>query len=141
MQLLEPCGFEGSLRTLQRYISGLREAQGLPPVRIKVNQALPKVDPQTPPFTPRQAAYLVVLRPENREAEETDLLEQLAQQHPELALLIELADEFLELLRKRQADTFDNWLVKAADCTIKPLQTFARGLFDAYAAVKASMMK
>ena len=58
MTLLKPCGFEGSLRTLQRYISGLREAQGLPPVRIKVNQALPKVvDPQTPPFTPRQAAY------------------------------------------------------------------------------------
>ena len=76
MQLLKPCGFEGSLRTLQRYISGLREAQGLPPTRIKVNQALPKVvDSQSPPFTPRQAAYLVVLRPENRQAEETDLLE------------------------------------------------------------------
>ena len=67
MKLLRPCGFEGSLRTLQRYISGLREAQGLPPVRIKVKQALPKViDPQTKPFTPRQAAYLVV--PETRES-------------------------------------------------------------------------
>jgi transposase len=141
MQLLAPCGFEGSLRTLQRYISGLREAQGLPPVRIKVNQALPKVvDPQTPPFTPRQAAYLVVLRPENRQAEETDLLEQLVKQHPDLALLVELADEFLELLRKRQADALDNWLMKAAGCTIKPLQTFAKGLFDDYAAVKASLM-
>ncbi|MFG6107758.1 hypothetical protein U2F10_36405 [Leptothoe sp. EHU-05/26/07-4] len=102
--LLKPCGFEGSLRTLQRYISGLREAQGLPPVRIKVNQALPKVvDPQTPPFTPRQAAYLVVLRPENRQAEETELLEKLVKQHEDLALLVELADEFLQLLRKRQA--------------------------------------
>ena len=78
MQFLKPCGFEGSLRTLQRYISGLREAQGLPPTRIKVNQALPKVvDSQSPPFTPRQAAYLVVLRPENRQAEETDLLERV----------------------------------------------------------------
>lgn len=95
MKLLEPCGFEGSLRTLQRYLSGLREAQGLPPVRMKVNQARPKVvDPQTPPFTPRRAAYLVVLRPENRPAEETDLLEQLAQQHEDLAQLVELADEF-----------------------------------------------
>ena len=36
MKLLAPCGFEGSLRTVQRYVSGLREAQGLPPVRIKV---------------------------------------------------------------------------------------------------------
>ncbi|MEM6840568.1 MAG: ISL3 family transposase [Cyanobacteria bacterium P01_C01_bin.120] len=141
MKLLAPCGFEGSLRTLQRYICGLREAQGLPPVSIKVNQALPKVvDPQTPPFTPRQAAYLVLLRPENRQAEETDLLEQLAQQHEDLAQLIELADEFLELLRKRQADVFDDWLMKAAGCTIKPLKTFVKGLFDDYAAVKASLM-
>ena len=141
MKFLKPCGFKGSLRTLQRYISGLREAQGLPPVRIKVKQALPKVaDPQTKPFTPRQAAYFVVLKPENRQAEETDLLEQLVKQHPDLALLLELADEFLELIRKRQADAFDDWLMKALTCNIKPLKTFAKGLFDDYAAVKASMM-
>lgn len=120
---------------------GLRDAQGLPPVRNKVNHALPKViDPQTPPFTPRQAAYFVVLRPENRQAEETDLLEQLTRQHPDLALLVELADEFLQLLRKRKADAFDAWLVKTVGCAIKPLKTFAKGLFDDYAAVKASMM-
>jgi len=141
MTLLKPCGFEGSLRTLQRYISGLRKAQGLPPVRIKVAQALPKVvDPQSPPFTPRQAAYLLVLKPENRQAEETDLLERVMQQHPDLTLLVELADAFLQLLRQRQADAFDDWLLKAASCALKPLQTFAKGLFDDYAAVKASLM-
>ena len=141
LKLLEPYGFEGSLRTLQRYISGLREAQGLPPVRIKVHQMLPKVvDPQTPPFTPRQAAYLVVLKPENRQAEEADLLEQLVKQHEDLGRLVELADEFLELLRNRKADAFDGWLMKAVGCAIKPLQTFVTGLFDDYAAVKASMM-
>ncbi len=81
MKLREPCGFQGSLRTLQRDISGLREAQGLPPVRIKVTQTWPKVvDPQSPPFTPRQAAYLVVLNPDNRQAEETALLERVRQQ-------------------------------------------------------------
>ena len=82
----------------------------------------------------------MVLKPENRQAEETDLLEQLVKQHPDIALLVELADEFLELLRKRQTDAFDDWLMKAVSCTIKPLQTFAKGLFDDYAAVKASMM-
>jgi hypothetical protein len=141
MKLLEPCGFEGSLRTLQRYMSGLRKVQGLPPVRIKVAQALPKVvDPQSPPFTPRQAAYLVVLNPENRQAGETDLLERVRQQHPDLTLLVELADEFLQLLRQRQADAFDDWLLKAASCALKPLQTFAKGVFDDYAAVKASLI-
>lgn len=141
MELLKPCGFEGSLRTLQRYIRGLRKAEGLPPVRIKVTQTLPKVvDPQSPPFTPRQAAYLVVLNPDNRQAEEIDLLERVMQQHPDLTVLVELADEFLELLRNRQADALDDWLLKAATSAIKPLQTFAKGLFDDYAAVKASLM-
>lgn len=140
MGLLKSVGYGGSLRTLQRYISGLREAQGLPPVRIKVIHPLPKVaDAQSPPFTPRQAAYLVVLRPENRQAEDTDLLERVVEQHPSLFSLIGLADEFLQLLRQRQADDFDDWLVKAAACSIKPLQTFAAGLLDDYAAVKASM--
>ena len=140
MGLLQSVGYEGSLRTLQRYTSGLREAQGLPPVRIKVINPLPKVvDAQSPPFTPRQAAYLVVLRPENRQAEDADLLERVVEQHPSLSLLIELANEFLQLLRLRQADEFDDWLVKAAGCSIKPLQTFAAGLLDDYVAVKASM--
>ena len=140
MALLKPVGYEGSLRTLQRYISGLREAQGLPPVRVKVTHRLPKViDSQSPPFTPRQAAYLVVLKPENRQAEDTDLLEQLVQQRPDLMQLVELADEFLNLLRQRQAKLFDSWLLKAASSTIKPLKTFEKGLFDDYAAVKASM--
>jgi len=141
MELLKPCGYEGSLRTLQRYLSGLREAQGLPPVRIKVAQTLPKVlDSQSPPFTPGQAAYLVVLNPENRQAEETDLLNRLVEQHPDLSELIELADEFLLLLRQRQVDAFDGWLLKAASCALKPLQKFAKGLLDDYAAVKASLM-
>ena len=68
------------------------------------------------------------------------MLEQLVKQHPDLALLVELADEFLELIRKRQADAFDDWLMKALTCPIQPLKTFAKGLFDDYAAVKASMM-
>ena len=140
MALLKPAGYEGSLRTLQRYTTGLCQAQGILSPKVKVTQPLPKVvDSQSPPFTPRQAAYLVTLKLENRQAEDTDLLEQLVKQHPDLTLLVELADEFLQLVKKRQASMLDDWLLKAASSSIKPLQTFAKGLFDDYAAVKASM--
>ncbi|MGC1307533.1 MAG: ISL3 family transposase [Phormidesmis sp.] len=129
ISLLKKEGYESSTRTVQRYIKGLRKAQGLPPACVRVTHSLPKVsDPQAPPFTPKQAAFLLVLRPENREAEETDILQQMAQQHPDLASIVEISDGFLQLLRQRQSDKFDDWLLKALACSIKPLQTFAKGL-------------
>ncbi len=42
MSLLKQKGYQGSQRTLQRYLSGLREVQGLPPARIQVDKPLPK---------------------------------------------------------------------------------------------------
>ncbi len=139
MLLLQQQGFTGSERTLQRYLSGLREAQGLPPLRIKPVNPLPTViDPHSPPLTPRRAAYLMVLKPENREPEETQLLQRL-QQHPNLAAVVKLADEFLHLLRQRQAEALDDWLKKAITSVFKPFQSFAAGLFEDYAAVKASL--
>ena len=101
MALLKPLGYEGSLRTLQRYIARLCSAQGLPPINFRVTPSLPKVvDPQTPPLTPRRAAYLAVLKPENRESEDTALLEELRHQHPSIERLLELADGFLQMLRE-----------------------------------------
>lgn len=141
MVLLREKGYNGSLRTLQRYICGLREAQGIPRTRGQVANSLPTViDPQSPPFTPRQAAYLIVQRRENRESEDQELLEHLVQQHPDLAALVDLAYTFLELLRQRQATAFDDWLMKALSCQIQALRKFATNLLDDYAAVKASMM-
>ena len=140
MSLLQQQGYTGSERTLQRYISRLRDAQGLPPVRIQPVNPLPKViDPQLPPLTPKRAAYLMVLRPENRAPEETALLEQLVHQHPDLATIVELADEFLQLLRQQQVNALDDWLSKAITSTFKSFQTFAKGLLGDYAAVKASL--
>ena len=57
-----------------------------------------------------------------------------------LASIVTIADDFLQLLRQRQSDKFDDWLLKTLASSIKPLKTFAKGLLDDYAAVKASMM-
>lgn len=141
LALLKQKGFSGTLRTLQRYLQRVREAQGITPFRVKVTVATPKViDLQLPPFTPNRAAYLITLRPENREPEQIELLEHLVKQHPDLATLVSLAHEFLELLRQRQGDLLDSWLMKALTCKIQSLKKFAVGLMDDYDAVKASMM-
>ncbi len=56
-----------------------------------------------------------------------------------LASIVEISDGFLQLLRRRQSNKFDDWLLKTLARSIKPLRTFAKGLLDDYAAVKASM--
>lgn len=139
LEMLVPLGYEGTLRTLQRYISRLRGAQGLP-TRTRVNKPLPKVKlPKLPPFTPRLAAYLLILKPENRQDREVDLLRRMTKQHPDLALLVGFSSTFLQIVRQQQADRLDDWLEKVSHSSIKPLQTFAKGLVGDYEAVKASM--
>lgn len=141
MSLLQEKGYQGSLRTLQRYLAGLREAQGLRSARVRFDKLLPKVvDTQSLPLTPSRAAYLIVLKEENREPQEMELLNKLVRQHPNLANLVDLAHEFLQLLRQRQVEAFDDWLNKALGCQIQPLKHFAAGLMKDYAAVKASIM-
>lgn len=80
----------------------------------------------------------MVLKPENRAPEETELLQRLTQ-HPDLARVATLDDEFLGLLRKPQAEGLDDWLKQAISSAFKPFQSFANRLFDDYEAVKASL--
>lgn len=98
------------------------------------------IDEQSPPLTARRASYLIVKHEENRACEDTQVLGQLIAQYPDLATAVDLAEEFLRLLRQRQGEAFETWLTKALKSSLKPFQAFASGLFEDYAAVKASMM-
>jgi transposase len=52
MVMLEQKGYNGGKRTLERYLSQLREAQGVPPRRAQKGEDRPKViDLQLPPLT------------------------------------------------------------------------------------------
>ena len=141
MSLLQQQGYEGSLRTVTRYISALRTAQGLPAKVGCYPQSSVKVcDLQSPPLTARRASYLIVMRPENRDREGQVLVEKLREQHPDLAITIEFADEFLQLIRQRKAEALDAWISKVLKSSLKPFQAFAEGLLDDYDAVKMSMI-
>jgi len=141
VSLLQQHGYGGSSRTVTRYISQLRSAQGLPSQVGHSPQSLVKVcDPQAPPLTARRASYLVVKRQEHRDHQEQALVEKLAAQHPDLATAVRLADGFLHLLRQRQGEAFEGWLLTALNSSLKPFQAFAQGLLDDFAAVQASMM-
>lgn len=86
----------------------------------------------------RRAAWLILQRPETLDDEQEQLLKQLAAQ-PELSEAISLAQGFLEVVRQRLPEQFDDWLKNAISGYIRAFQTFAKGLTEDYNAVKAGI--
>jgi len=57
----------------------------------------------------------------------------------EVAEAIPLAQDFANLVRQRHPDQLDTWLERAIASCLQPLQRFAKGLREDYAAVKAGV--
>jgi transposase len=133
-------GYPGSYATVARYAQRLRQAQGQPPRQRPSRPSLPVVaEPHHRRLTPRQAAWLVVRRAEQCDAEEAQQLAQLRAQHPDVAEAIALTQDFARLVRQRQGAHLDAWLTQVAQSPIVALHRFAKGLADDYAAVKAGL--
>jgi transposase len=133
-------GYRGSYPTVARYAQRLRQAQGLQPREQRPDQTLPLVvEAQPTPLTTRRATRLVLKQTRKCTEEDTQLLTHLKAQHSEIAVAIELAQDFCTLVRVRQPDHFDSWLERATVSTVAPLQRFAAGLRADYEAVKAGI--
>ena len=78
-------GYSGSYDTVARYARRFRQAQGTQQrKRRRSIKQLPLVsEPQKLSLTPRRAAHLVLQRPENREPDDEQLVQAMAQ-HPDL---------------------------------------------------------
>src|SRR3954452_15291005 len=132
-------GYRGSYPTLARYTQRLRQAQE-DAVRKRGSRSLPPVaDPQRPPLTPRNAAWLVLRHSENRTAADAEQLNRLRTQHVALTEGITLAEEFVAMIRAGQPERFDPWLAQARDCALTAFRNFARKLDSDYDAVRAAM--
>ena len=102
-QEIQARGYAGSYRRVTAYVSRIRQAQGIPPRRQARRQRLPVVaEPVSEPLTPRRATWLVLRRAEHRPAAEAQQLAQLHAQSAEVAEAIDLAQDFLVLVRQRQ---------------------------------------
>ncbi len=60
-------------------------------------------------------------------------------QNPSLREGIELAEDFISLVRQRQASELDSWLISAYNSILSPFSRFAKSLFEDYRAVKAAV--
>jgi transposase len=133
-------GYTGSYPTVARYAQRLRQAQGVPPRAQHLGPTLPLVmEGRHKPLTTRRATRLVLKRPQQRTDEDAQLLAYLQAQHRDVAVAIELAQDFCGIVRGGQAGRFDRWLAHAVASGVAPLRRFAMGLRADYEAVKAGL--
>jgi transposase len=133
-------GYAGGYGVVAAYARRLRQAQGLPPGHRRARQPLPAVaEPSCQPLTPRRATWLVLRRETKRTEAEAQQLAHLREQQAEVTEAIELAQEFIQLVRQRQPESLDPWLQRASTSTVETIQRFATGLYEDYAAVKAGV--
>jgi transposase len=130
-------GYRGSYPTLARYTQRLRQAQE---GAVRRRGSLPPVaDPHRQPLTPRTAAWLVLRHADHRDATDAEQLSRLRTQHAALTEAIILAEEFVALIRERQAERFDPWLAQARDSALLAFRNFARKIDSDYDAVRGAV--
>ncbi len=87
----------------------------------------------------RQAAWLLVRRPEDLEDDDRAFVERLCQSCPAVQTAYPLAQEFIRIVRERHVDALESWLTRASLSGIREIQSFVAGLRRDQAAVAAAL--
>jgi transposase len=122
-------GFRGQLRTVQRWVGRLRDADPASPAttHLKASWKMP---------SRRRAAWLVVADSEKIDATERRFVDALIAGSAELAEVIELARDFSLMVRHRQEEALDTWLSAAKKTALAGL---ADSLVRDISAVRAAL--
>ncbi len=137
-------GFTGGHETVRRFVLRWRTEPGRPglPRRrplVAPPAAMPPAPPQTRPWSPRQARWLLVKPAETLRPGQRVYLGYLREHAPEILAGQRLAVEFLRLVRERDAAALALWLATAAASGLAEFVEFAKGIVRDRAAVEAAL--
>jgi transposase len=120
-------GFDGSSRRVRQWVRQYHrpDRKSGPPPRTVTN-LLP---------SPRQTTWILLNGPRPADDQTKAWIEQFRQQIPEIQQTVQLATEFIVLLRERRGHELSNWRKQA---TQSPLASFAAGLGRDLAAIQAA---
>ena len=136
---VEARGYQGCASTVLTYITQIRYAAGIPAKRRVGVTAAPITDPTQRVPNSRTLSWLVLRRFEVLDPEAQTLLKRLTAINVAVTVGIELVQEFAIMVRERQPDRLDGWLLRAEQSGLAPLVSLANGLRKDYAAVKAGL--
>jgi transposase len=132
-------GYHGSPSTLFNYLTRLRKAHGLPPKKRAPGTIATTRDPTTRQATPRGLAWLFLKRPKTLTTKEHEQMIRAREAHPDLDRAVQLAQDFVTIVRERRHDDLDRWLEQAELSDLVPFRNFALSLRRDYEAVKAGV--
>jgi len=137
---LRAVGFTGSLRMVQRVVSGWRVEPGRRGRAAKRAGVVPAPAPARPrPPSARQAVWLLLRPKEALTPARQCMREQLLAAAPEVAAALPVLEDFRRMVHDRDRAALDGWLQAAEASVARELRAFATHLRRDLAAVKAAL--
>jgi transposase len=136
--LVKERGYTGCQSGLRKRLAEWRAE--LPPQRWRGNPPKPRLfAPQGQRrLSSRSASFLMIMPPEKLTAKQRQQIEHICQASSDLHTVYLLSQEFVILLKERQARVLHEWLNRAKASQVAELKSFANGIFRDYAAVYAA---
>lgn len=130
-------GYTGSASLLRHLLGEWRTE--LPPKRRQGQPRKPRLSsqPKKRHLSSRGAAFLMILSPSKLTKVQHQQIEQINLTE-ELRTVYLLSQEFVTLLKERQAVALDSWLKRAKESRVTELGSFVNGIRRDYAAVHAA---
>lgn len=122
-------GYTGSDRSVYRYLSALKQAEG------KASPCATRIQK----YTPKTAVWLFVRDPDTLDEIEREDMVAFCQASPTLAKGYRLIQAFLAMVHQREGERLDDWLTKVAESDLPELHTFVSGVEKDKAAVEAGL--
>jgi transposase len=130
-------GYTGSESLLRYVLSEWRTE--LPPKRRQGSPRKPRLSPKPKKrrLSSRGAAFLMILPPSKLTEVQQQQVEQM-NLNDELRTVYLLSQEFVTMLKERQAEALDCWLKRAKESHVTELTSFVNGIRRDYVAVRAA---
>ena len=123
-------GYPGQRKQVARLVAHLRK-------QTKAGVTAFSTQPQG--MTPRAAVSLLLRRPDTLSQAQQQALMQMRHAHWEIEQVMEIVEDFLQMLRTRQGQQLEHWMEWVQQSTIREMQNFVEKLRKDQDAVQAGL--